>query len=244
MKENRFGLVGRDISYSFSKGYFTEKFEKLGLSHHSYENFHLEDISKLEALLQSPNIKGLNVTIPYKEEVIPFMSKLDPKAAEIGAVNTIKFVENGYIGYNTDAYGFEETLKPLLKNHHKKALILGTGGASKAIAFVLTSLGIRFSHVSRKARKGHFTYDELDDGLISGHKLIVNCTPLGTHPHIHDKPNIPFDGLGPQHMLYDLIYNPEKTSFLKEGEKKGATIQNGRRMLELQAERSWQIWNL
>ncbi len=242
-KEKRYGLIGRNIAYSFSMGHFTEKFEKLGLSDHSYENFDLADISEFEKLVRDSDIKGLNVTIPYKEEIIPYLDDIDPNAAQIGAVNTIKFTQRGTIGYNTDVYGFGESLKPLLRAHHKKALILGTGGASKAIAHVLSELGIIFSHVSRNAAKSPLTYDDLKRNVIEDHQLIINCTPLGTHPRVEDKPNIPYNYLGEQHLLYDLIYNPKNTSFLNEGKQKNAVIKNGQQMLELQAEKAWQIWN-
>jgi len=243
MKKNRYGLLGKNISYSFSKGYFTQKFKNLGMDDHSYENFDLQDISELETVLSQDNIKGFNVTIPYKEEVLAYLDQLDAKAEKIGAVNTIKITENGLKGFNTDAYGFEKSLDPLLRPHHKKALILGTGGASKAIRFVLEEMGISTTYVSRSKKAGQYTYDELDKAIMEENTLIVNCTPLGTHPDIEKKPDIPYQHIGKEHLLYDLIYNPDKTTFLALGEAQGATIQNGLGMLQWQAEKAWEIWN-
>ena len=242
-KTNRFGLLGRNISYSFSQGYFTQKFKDLGLNEYSYENFDIQRIEELEMVLSQSDIKGLNVTIPYKEEVIPFLDELDAKAGKIGAVNTIKITEKGLKGFNTDAYGFQKSLEPFLKPHHTKALILGTGGASKAVRFVLDELGIVNTYVSRQKKEGQFSYDELDKEVIEGHTFIINCTPLGTYPNIAEKPNIPYQFLNKDHLLYDLIYNPEKTTFLALGEAHGASICNGLQMLKLQAEKAWEIWN-
>ena len=239
-----FGLVGRNISYSFSRGYFKKKFNDLGLTKHSYENFDLQEITEFPAIFKSDtNIKGLNVTIPYKEEVIPYLDRLDASADKIGAVNTIKVDANGLTGYNTDAVGFQKSLEPLLKKHHQKALILGTGGASKAIAFVLEKLDIDFSFVSRSGKNKGFTYEQLDENIIREHTLIINCSPVGTFPNIEEKPDLPYQGISDSHILYDLIYNPEETAFLKEGKKRGAMVSNGLRMLELQAEKAWEIWN-
>ncbi|SHG19257.1 shikimate dehydrogenase family protein [Flagellimonas flava] len=242
-KENRFGLLGRNIGYSFSQGYFTQKFQDLGLNDHSYENFDLETIAQLESLLTENTLKGLNVTIPYKEQVIPFLSEIDGKAAVIGAVNTIKFTKNGLKGFNTDAHGFQKSLEPFLRPYHTSALILGTGGASKAIRFVLDQLGISNTFVSRSKKEGQLAYSDLDKKAIEDHLLIINCTPLGTHPNIGDKPALPYQFLGDKHLLFDLIYNPEKTTFLKEGESRGSSICNGLHMLEFQAEKAWEIWN-
>lgn len=242
-KENRYGLLGKDISYSFSQAYFTQKFKDAGMFNHSYENFDIPEISQFEAVIDQKNIKGLNVTIPYKEQVIQYLTDIDPKAKKIGAVNTIKFTEQGPKGYNTDVYGFKKSMEPLLKPHHTKALILGTGGASKAIRFVLEELGIAYSYVSRTKKKNQFTYQELNQEIIESHTLIINSTPLGTYPNINEKPPIPYSHLGKKHFLFDLIYNPEKTAFLAAGHKKGAIICNGLKMLKLQAEKSWEIWN-
>lgn len=240
---NRFGLLGKNISYSFSQGYFTQKFKDIGLTDYSYENFDIQNIAELKNVLAQDNLKGINVTIPYKQDVIPYLDELDMKAEEIGAVNTIQFTKNGLKGFNTDAYGFQKSLEPFLKPHHKKALILGTGGASKAIRFVLDELGIDNTYVSRSRKQDRYTYDELDKDIIEKNTLIINCTPLGTHPDIEDKPQIPYQYIGANHLLYDLIYNPEKTTFLGLGEAHGAAICNGSKMLEYQAEKSWEIWN-
>lgn len=243
MKKNRYGLLGKNISYSFSKGYFTQKFNNLGLDDHSYENFDIQDITEFDAVIRQNDIKGLNVTIPYKESVIPFLDELDAKAEKIGAVNTIKFTNKGMKGFNTDAHGFQKSLEPLLRPHHRKALILGTGGASKAVHFVLGELGITSTYVSRNKKKGQYAYEELDKSIIEENTLIVNCTPLGTHPNIEQKPDLPYQFIGKKHLLYDLIYNPEKTTFLALGEANGATICNGLKMLQEQAEKAWEIWN-
>lgn len=242
-KENRYGLLGKDISYSFSQGYFTQKFADLKLNNHSYENFDIPEISEFEALVSQAHLKGLNVTIPYKELVIPYLDDLDSGAKKIGAVNTIKFTENSLKGYNTDAYGFQKSIEPFLKPHHAKALILGTGGASKAIRFVLEELGIEYIYVSRTKKEHQFTYKELDKEIITSHTIIINCTPLGTFPNVTDKPSLPYQYLNDKHLLFDLIYNPKKTAFLAEGESKGSETCNGLKMLKLQAEKSWEIWN-
>ncbi|WP_339839979.1 shikimate dehydrogenase [uncultured Maribacter sp.] len=244
-QKTNFGLVGKDISYSFSRGYFKKKFDALGLSNYSYNNFDLQSITEFPTIFKkTENIQGLNVTIPYKEEVIQFLDDIDVAAKKIGAVNTIKFTEKGMTGYNTDAYGFQKSLEPHLKNHHKKALILGTGGASKAVAFVLEDLGITFSFVSRSGKNNGFKYEEITDDIISEHTLIINCSPVGTFPNIEEKPGIPYQRISKEHLLFDLIYNPEETAFLSMGKANGATICNGHRMLEFQAEKSWSIWNL
>ncbi|WP_437396783.1 shikimate dehydrogenase family protein [Flagellimonas lutimaris] len=240
---NKFGLLGKNISYSFSQGYFTQKFKDLGLNDHSYENFDIQNIGELKNVLAQNNLKGLNVTIPYKQDVIPYLNELDAKAEKIGAVNTIQFTKNGLKGFNTDAYGFQKSLEPFLKPHHKNALILGTGGASKAVRFVLDELGIPNTYVSRSKKEGQYTYGELDKDIIEKNTLIINCTPLGTYPKVEDKPQIPYQHIGTNHLLYDLIYNPEKTTFLTLGEANGAAICNGLKMLEQQAEKAWEIWN-
>jgi len=243
-KTHRYGLIGRDISYSFSKGYFSKKFETLRLSDHSYENFDLQKIVEFDGFFDiNPNIKGLNVTIPFKEDILPYLNKIDDKALQIGAVNTIQIKNGNLIGHNTDVIGFQKSIEPYLKSHHDKALILGTGGASKAVAHVLKMLQIKFKFVSRNATVDQFKYEGLSEKIIKDHPLIVNCTPLGTYPDIERLPNIPYDFVGERHLLFDLIYNPSKTSFLKAGEQQGASIANGQKMLEIQAEASWEIWN-
>ncbi|MEB8329619.1 shikimate dehydrogenase [Flavobacteriaceae bacterium KMM 6897] len=242
--KNRYGLVGKNISYSFSKGYFTQKFSSLNLVDHSYENFDLQHISEFEALIKNnKGLKGLNVTIPYKEAIIPYLDKVDHKASKIGAVNTIKFTEEGLIGFNTDVFGFQDSIAPHLKKYHNKALILGSGGASKAVAFVFDELGIPYSFVSRNPGPKQLSYKDLNQSIIEEHTVLVNCTPLGTSPNITAKPVLPYDYLNNGHLLFDLIYNPEKTAFLEEGEARGASILNGHKMLAIQAEKAWEIWN-
>jgi shikimate dehydrogenase len=241
----KFGLVGRNISYSFSRGYFADKFKKENLPH-SYVNFDLESIEELDDIIRNtPNLKGLNVTIPYKEEVIPILDDLNKRARKIGAVNTIRITRyQKLVGYNTDYYGFKNSLKPHLKNHHKRALILGTGGASKAIAYALKKLKIQYDYVSRTEKEGvKFLYTDLTEDIISSYNIIINCTPIGTYPDVNECPNIPYDAITERHILYDLIYNPEQTKFLSCGDIKGATTINGLEMLKLQAEKSWDIWN-
>lgn len=242
--KNRFGLIGKNIDYSFSRGYFTQKFKDLHLENYTYENFDFQHIDEFNTVLTTEkNIRGFNVTIPYKEAVIPFLTEIDEIAQEIGAVNTIKFTPKGLKGFNTDYYGFQKSIEPFIKKHHKKALILGTGGASKAIAFVLKQFKIAYTFVSRNPKKGEIAYSDLDKTTLENYTIIINCTPLGTYPEIDRKPDIPYQFLNNKHLLFDLIYNPAKTAFLLEGESRGATIKNGDKMLELQAEKAWEIWN-
>jgi len=244
-KKHKFGLIGKNISYSFSKGYFTKKFKNLNLKHHSYENFDLDTVAEFVDLLEAnPDVRGFNVTIPYKEAILPFLNKIDDTAFQIGAVNTIKVSNKKFIGYNTDVIGFQKSIEPHIKPHHKNALILGTGGASKAVAYVFAQLGINYRFVSRSPEKGQFDYADLNEKVFQEYTVIVNCTPLGTHPDIEKFPDIPYDFLEKKHLLFDLIYNPEKTAFLAFGESQGASIANGQKMLELQAEASWEIWNM
>jgi shikimate dehydrogenase len=249
MKEEEsktFGLVGKNISYSFSRGYFTEKFEKLKLKKYKYVNFDIQQIKDFPSIIGAEkNVRGVNVTIPYKEEIIPFLDKLDETAKDIGAVNTVKFTKRGNLkGYNSDVVGFENSIKPLLKSHHKKALILGTGGASKAIAYALNKNNIKFKFVSRNpAGKNEISYASLSEETLLKYTVIINCTPLGTFPEIEKCPDIPYQFITDAHLLYDLIYNPEVSTFLSKGKEKGAIIKNGFEMLQLQAEESWRIWN-
>jgi shikimate dehydrogenase len=242
-----FGLLGRNISYSFSRGYFSEKFSELELRNHFYINFDIDTIDKFPSLLSNSKdkISGINVTIPYKEEILPYLDEIDSEAASIGAVNTIKFLESGKLkGFNTDVYGFENSLKPLLEPHHQKALILGTGGASKAIAYALEKLNIAYLFVSRfPISNQQISYSDIDKNLLLEYSLIVNCTPLGTFPDTNLCPEIPYQFITSKHLLFDLIYNPSISTFLNNGKDMGAKIKNGLEMLELQAEKSWQIWN-
>lgn len=243
--DNQYGLVGKNISYSFSKEYFSKKFAENDLTDYSYENFDIQDITEFPAILKNnPNLKGLNVTIPYKESIIPFLDKLSDRAFKIGAVNTIKFTKKGKIkGYNTDCFGFEKSLQPLLQPHHKKALILGTGGASKAVAFALEQLGILFTFVSREASVNSIDYNRINATTFDNYQIIINCTPVGTSPNITDCPDIPYDYFTPNHIAFDLIYNPSETLFLQKAKSNGAVSKNGLEMLVFQAEKAWKIWN-
>ncbi|MFK7757913.1 MAG: shikimate dehydrogenase [Flavobacteriales bacterium] len=244
MEKKLYGLIGKRLDYSFSETYFAEKFSKLGLENHSYKNFELNQISELEALISSQKeLCGLNVTVPYKEAVMPYLDALDEVAAAIGAVNTIVFKEGKLVGSNSDTYGFQRSLAAMLKPHHERALILGTGGASKAIAYTLKKMGIDYRHVSRTPEEGELAYSDLNDLVVRHFPLIINTTPLGTFPDVEDCPDIPYAHLSERNLLYDLTYNPEVTAFLKEGEAQGAATLNGYRMLVLQAERSWELWN-
>jgi shikimate dehydrogenase len=247
-KKNKvFGLLGKDIEYSFSRGYFTEKFDKLGLKNNKYVNFDIPKIEDFPLIIKEgkPTLGGINVTIPYKEEVMQYLDKLDKTAKKIGAVNTIKLTKRGNLkGYNSDVVGFEKSIFPLIKKHHKKALILGTGGASKAIAYALKKNDIKFKFVSRNPKgKKEISYADLTEEVMSKYQVIINSTPVGTSPNTDKCPDIPYQFITEKHLLYDLIYNPEITTFLGKGKEKGATIKNGYQMLELQAEESWRVWN-
>ena len=241
----RFGLLGRNINYSFSRGYFTDKFKKEQLDNCSYENFDIPEITAFaEIIANNTDIKGMNVTIPYKEVVIPYLDKLSKKAAKIGAVNTIKFTKKGKLkGYNTDYYGFLKSLSPLLQPHHKKALILGTGGASKGVAFALEELGIAYTFVSREAKPHIIDYSQINADTFNEYQIIINSTPIGTSPNIEACPAIPYEFFTEEHIAYDLIYNPAETQFLKNAKAQGAQIKNGLDMLVFQAEKAWEIWN-
>jgi shikimate dehydrogenase len=243
LEKRKYGLIGKNINYSFSKKYFNDKFLKENITNCSYENYDLQSVKDFKKIIKDNAIKGFNVTIPYKEEIMEFINKIDPIAKKIGAINTIKIHNKNIIeGYNTDYIGFVISLKNLITNQ-KKALVLGTGGASKAIIFGLSSIGIESTIVSRNKRKGVISYSELNKKVIEENTIIINCTPLGTFPETQKCPKIPFEFLSSNHICYDLIYNPEKTKFLLESEKMGATIINGKKMLENQANESWKIWN-
>ncbi|HKJ79687.1 MAG TPA: shikimate dehydrogenase [Prolixibacteraceae bacterium] len=244
----RYGLIGFPLTHSFSKRFFTEKFEKEG-THASYENFEIDTIGKFpEIIRENPELIGLNVTIPYKEQVIQYLDELNDSAREIGAVNTVKIQRyDGKIflkGFNTDTYGFESSIKPLLKEHHTKALILGTGGASKALKFVLNKLGIKFISASiEELEENEITYNEIDNKVMEERLLIINATPLGTYPKTDTCPPIPYELISSKHLLFDLVYNPEETLFMKKGKQQGATVKNGHEMLLKQALKSYEIWN-
>jgi len=243
----KFGLIGYPLSHSFSQKYFSEKFGKEKIADCVYENFSLPSINLLPAILANqPDLKGLNVTIPYKEQVIPFLHFSNEVVKQIGACNCINIQDGKLSGFNTDVYGFEQSLKTSLRPFHAKALILGTGGASKAVAYVLEKAGIDYKLVSRNPVQGsekYIGYEQITHSIISSYTLIVNTTPIGMYPHIDQCPPLPYHFLSSNHYLFDLIYNPAKTLFLQKGEEHGAIIQNGSDMLIIQAEESWKIWN-
>jgi shikimate dehydrogenase len=244
---NKFGLIGYPLGHSFSKNFFNEKFNSENINA-EYVNFEIPTIDELpNILLSNPDLMGLNVTIPYKEQVIPYLDELDPDAAAIGAVNVIKIRKQKgklkLIGYNSDIIGFTDSLELMLEAHHKKALILGTGGASKAVFHGLKKLGVEAKFVSRTARKDMFTYEDLTPEIMDEYKIIVNCTPVGMYPRANEYPNIPYECLTPNHLLYDLLYNPDTTLFMKKGADHGAVVKNGLEMLLLQAFAAWDIWN-
>lgn len=241
-----FGLIGYPLSHSFSKNYFTQKFEREGLSDCRYELFPMEHIRQLPGLLsQYPHLEGLNVTIPYKQQVLGFLHDSSSLPAPLQACNCIRIKAGKLTGFNTDWVGFENSLKPLLKPYHTHALVLGNGGASKAVVYVLQKLGIGVEVVSRQWHEGAtLTYHQLNKDIISKHPLIINTTPLGTFPRVEECPPIPYDGIGSQHLLYDLVYNPAHTAFMQQGAAQGAVVKNGYDMLVGQAEAAWQIWNM
>ena len=241
----RFGLIGFPLTHSFSKTYFNKKFAAEMLSDCHYDMFPIESIYELPELVDNtPELMGLNVTIPYKQLVIDLLDDKRNLPRGLDACNCIKIRQGRLIGYNTDIYGFENSLTPLLKPQHKKALVLGTGGAAKAVCFVLEKLGIEYARVSRTANEhGTYLYRDLLPEIVFDHKLIVNCTPVGMYPHLGAAPAIPYASLSAEHLLYDLVYNPGITQFLQKGAHRGAKIKNGLEMLQLQAEGAWRIWN-
>lgn len=238
-----YGIIGYPLLHSFSPAYFARKFEALGIDA-SYQIFELENIVAFPSLLQQhPYLQGLNVTIPYKRSIVPYLDELDEDAAAIGSVNCISISGGKTKGYNTDHTGFRKSLEPLLQPQHNKALILGTGGSSYAVAYALDRLGIAYQKVSRTKADGTLTYNELDADLLSNHPLIINTTPVGMHPRETECPLASYEGIGNSHLLYDLIYNPALTEFLRRGSELGAAVKNGLEMLHIQAEASWEIWN-
>ena len=245
----KFGLIGFPLSHSFSKKFFSEKFEREQISDCEYELYPIENIHSLPLLLtDNKSLSGLNVTIPYKLEVLPFLNEIDEAARQIGAVNCISIKEEHgqriLSGHNTDAYGFEASLSPLLKPHHTKALVLGDGGAAKAVKYVLKRLNIPFLVVSRRSGTENISYSDVTSHLLQEYTLLINTTPLGMSPNLEGFPDIPYSALSEKHLAYDLVYNPEETLFLKKAASYGAGVKNGLEMLYLQAERSWHIWNL
>lgn len=246
-RKELFGLVGYPLGHSFSESFFNNKFNSEGIDA-QYLNFEIPNINEFRNIINNnTNLRGLNVTIPYKEQVIPYLDDIDITASEIGAVNVVKFIRNGnnliLKGFNSDVIGFCNSLKPLLKPHHTYALVLGTGGAAKAIAHGLKSLGIEPIYVSRTKKDGALTYNELTPEIIEKYQVIVNTTPAGMYPHVDTCPNIPYHLLTPQHLCYDVVYNPEVTLFMKKSQEQGAMVKNGLEMLILQALAAWEIWN-
>lgn len=267
MSVRLFGLIGFPLAHSFSEQYFTEKFQREGIKDAMYRKFPITDINLLPDLIKChPNLKGFNVTIPYKETIIPLLDELDETAKQVGAVNCVVVSGLGpathrvgnptpqLTGYNTDVYGFRQSIKPFLASHHERALILGTGGASKAVEYVLRSIGVECVFVSRSdfgsaqsdtaPKRTILRYSDLNEHVIAMCKLIVNCSPVGTFPNVNDAPAIPYEYITSDHFLYDLVYNPAETEFLRRGKERGAMIQNGYDMLKMQAEKAWTIFNL
>jgi len=244
-----FGLIGYPLSHSFSANYFGKKFTDENISDSEYQLFPLEDISLLpQLILQHSDLKGFNVTIPYKVSILPFLDQITEAAKAVGAVNCVKIERSDsgakLTGHNTDTYGFKKTLVPLLKPFHSKALVLGTGGAAKAVCYTLYELGIKFTLVSRSGLDANILkYAQLSESILSDNLLIINTTPVGMYPNTDKFPDIPYQYLGNKHLLYDLVYNPVETAFMKKGQQFGSTVKNGLQMLELQAEKSWEIWN-
>lgn len=242
---NTYGLIGYPLGHSFSQRFFTQKFEEEQIEA-QYLNFELEDLTTIKEVLKDKTIKGLNVTIPYKKDIFAYLDEVSDEAKAIGAVNVIKLIrENNQlklVGYNSDIFGFKESIRPLLKPFHQKALVLGTGGASNAIKVGLSQLGITTQSVSRTKQDDTITYNEITKEVLAEYNVIINCTPLGTYPNIEGAPDIPYQHLSTQHLLYDLVYNPAETSFLRQGRVQGATTKNGLEMLYLQAIKAWEIW--
>lgn len=240
-----FGLIGRHLQHSFSPTYFENKFKQEGIIDCSYQLFPLDQIEAFTNLMQKDrDWAGLNVTIPYKQAIIPFLDQLSPQAAKIGAVNTIQFLEGQLIGHNTDVYGFQTSLNKALTTQQRasKALILGTGGASKAVAFALQQMNISYKYVSRSIQKDTFSYETISPNLLEEYLIIINTTPLGMSPNVETCPLLPYKAIGKKHILFDLVYNPEQTLFMKKGAEQGAKTLNGLEMLHLQAEKAWSIW--
>jgi len=239
----KFGLIGYPLDHSFSKSYFEKKFDRENILDAEYQNYPLSSIDQFTQLIESnPDLKGLNVTIPYKESIIPYLTELDETAQAVGAVNTIKFIDGKLIGYNTDAWGFAKSLLSMASPKMKRALIIGNGGAAKAVKYVLNRIGVEYQIVNRTKSDGVLTFDGLTDDLISSVQLLVQTTPIGTSPNINEMPAIPMNSIGSTHLAFDLIYNPEESLFLKTMREKGAKTKNGLEMLQDQAEEAWRIW--
>lgn len=244
---DKYGLIGYPLDHSFSISYFNEKFESEGIDA-VYENFEIPQIDDVKEIIDSnPDLKGFNVTIPYKQQVLKYIKELSPEAKAIGAVNVIRIEHKGnktvLKGFNSDVIGFTKSIEPILNTYHKKALILGTGGAAKAVQYGLQSLGIETLFVSRTKKKNAITYEEVTADIVREYNVIVNCTPVGMYPHIDECPKLPYEAMDSHTLLYDLLYNPDETKFLRLGAERGATVKNGLEMLLLQAFVSWEIWN-
>lgn len=240
----RFGLIGKTLKHSFSGDYFAKKFEAEGIENHSYSLFELADIAEIKALIADPELRGFNITIPYKRDIIPYLDALSPEAESVGAVNCVKIEDGKLTGYNTDIGGFSHALECFLdgvKPSH--ALILGTGGASQAVQYSLSNMGIPFAVVSRSAQQADLTYEDITAEVVAANKLIINSTPLGTYPDVESAPQLPYNLLTAEHYLFDLVYNPVVTTFMRQGDEQGAKVTNGYEMLVGQAEESWKIWN-
>ncbi len=243
----KYGLIGYPLKHSFSISYFNEKFQSENINA-QYVNFEIPSINSFPEIIKgNPDLKGLNVTIPYKEKIITYLDEIDKDALPIGAINVIKIIRKKgkvkLIGYNSDVIGFTRSIESLLEPHHKKALILGTGGAAKAVYHGLKNLGIEGIYVTRHPKPGMLTYEELTPEIMAEYTVIINCTPVGMYPNVDECPNIPYEHLTPNHLLYDLLYNPDITLFMKKGSAKGAIVKNGLEMLLLQAFAAWEIWN-
>lgn len=249
-RQGLYGLIGYPLGHSFSRGFFTQRFEQEGIDA-QYLNYEIPQPEMLlDVVRDTPQLRGLNCTIPHKQAIIPLLDEMSDEAHEIGAVNVIRIMrdtttERGYRlrGYNSDIIGFMDSIRPLLKPHHHKALILGTGGASRAIRVGLSRLGLEWRYVSRTAREGQFTYDDLTPKLMQEYTVIVNCSPVGMYPHVDEAPALPYEAMDARHLLYDLVYNPQVTRFMQLGAQQGATVKNGLEMLYLQAVASWRFWN-
>lgn len=250
----RFGLIGKVLGHSYSQAYFTQKFENEHLEGYRYDNYALQSIDEVRDMIAAyPELRGFNVTIPYKEAILPFLNELSPEACQVGAVNTVRIRRSDSSvflqGFNTDVFGFERSLRTEVEKAHldilenrSKALVLGTGGASKAVCYVLQKLGLEYARISRSKVSGDLTYQDLTPKMLADYPLIINTTPLGMFPKIADCPDIPYEGIGNGHLLFDMIYNPAETLFLHKGACQGASVSNGLQMLQLQAEQSWKIW--
>lgn len=240
----KFALLGKSLSHSFSKSFFIDFFATNGIEA-TYENIELSEIKDVVSVLNSKKYDGFNVTIPYKESIMPYLDKISEEASVVGSVNTIKRENNQWVGYNTDTFGFQQSIKPFLTNLHEKAIIIGTGGASKAIVYVLKNIGISCVYISREpSLLKHFSYEEINEYMLRACKLVVNCTPVGTFPNIDEEILFPYYLLTNEHLVVDLIYNPKETRFLHNAKKNGATILNGESMLKEQALKSWEIWKV